>query len=358
MLEQNRMGNKTVSTNKSNKSVVITLIAGVLLLVLAIIFYSFSSSPNKANSDELRTESMQTDEDSTAAAMTTQIKRKTIGSQWALSGDGNSAMDPNKNANLSGNASNQNTMSEQYPFTAESVYNALQAVKVDEQGNIILDNDAMIALDEALERIYNQLSPEALAALQKLIRGALPGITGEQTAELVADYAEYLKAKEAFSAMHEGDNADAFSNDEADNANTDSAQAEIAKINDDAALYEELQALRTVHLGDEAATELFRVSDAAANYMFESMKLTMQTDVPREQLVQEQQRLYDQQISQALNIEDWDSRYALFKSNKDSIVNSSLSQSEKDRQVMQLIQQQFNADEIEKMRYFGLEQAY
>ena len=349
------MGNKTVSTNKSNRSVVITLIAGVLLLVLAIIFYSFSSSPNR---DELRAESMQTDEDSTAGAITTQIKRKTIGSQWALSEDGNSVMGPNKNTNPSGSASNQNTMSEQYPFTAESVYNALQAVKVDEQGNIILDNDAMIALDEALERIYNQLSPQALAALQQLIRDALPGITGEQTAELVADYAEYLKAKEAFSAMHEGDNDDAFSNDGSDNTHTDSAQAEIAKINDDAALYEELQALRTVHLGDEAATELFRVSDAAANYMFESMKLTMQTDVPREQLVQEQQRLYDQQISQALNIEDWDSRYALFKSNKDSIVNSSLSQSEKDRQVMQLIQQQFNAEEIEKMRYFGLEQAY
>ncbi|MBF7073507.1 hypothetical protein ISG33_08880 [Glaciecola sp. MH2013] len=262
----------------------------------------------------------------------------TLGTKWQWDASGDEPQQNQKKAE-------PKQMSQQYPFTKQSVYNALQAVKLDANGRLILDNDAMIALDEALERIYNELSPEALAALQQLIKEALPGITGEQTAELVANYTNYLKAKEDFSELYE---------------NQDESAGEMTQesIANDAQLYDELQALRAVHLGDEAATELFRVSDAAAEYMFASMQLSMNSNMTPEEMVQEQQRLQDKQIADSLNIVNWDSRYSSFKANKQSILNASISQAEKEKQITELIQQQFSAQEIEKMRYFGLDQAY
>jgi len=148
------------------------------------------------------------------------------------------------------------------PFTPQSVHDALQAVKIDENGNVILDHFALVSLDEALERIYKKLDGESLNELLDLINQALPGPAGEQTAKLVSDYSRFLGAKDEFAQVYEG-------------IDDPSIKQSVATIESDQALYAELQALREVHLGSDVAQSLFEVSDANAQYMFESLKLSL-----------------------------------------------------------------------------------
>jgi len=161
------------------------------------------------------------------------------------------------------NQKSQNDNQEQrnFPFTPQSVHDALQEVKVDENGDVILDHDALLSLDEALERIYNLLDGESLLELQNIIEAALPGKVGKQTAQLVENYKGFLDAKEQFSQMHR---------DSATNTNPT-----VATITKDQALYTELQDLREIHLGSDVAEKLFQISDANAEFMFESMKLKL-----------------------------------------------------------------------------------
>lgn len=170
----------------------------------------------------------------------------------------------------------------QLPFTPQSVHDALQAVKIDKNDNIVLDHDALLSLDEALERIYNKLDGDTLKQLRELIEQALPGAAGQQTAKLVEDYSAFLKAKEQFSQTYEG-------------SPPPYDQQSVASISSDEALYSELKALRQTYLGDDTATKLFAVSDATAQFMFDTMKLefdnTLTPEQKNERRVEHQQQL-------------------------------------------------------------------
>lgn len=227
------------------------------------------------------------------------------------------------------------------PFTAQSVFDALQTVKLDENGNLILDHDALLSLDEALERIYNKLDADSLRLLQDLIRESLPGNPGEQTAKIVEQYLGYLQAKDEFSRI----------NDELSGERTSESMASIV---DDQALYSELQALRELHLGTEATSDLFRVTDANATYMFESMKLGLDTTLNDEQREERHQAIQEQHIAQSVNIRDWPNRYLAFMNEKRAILSSSLDDEEKRRQVLSLLGQHFSHSEIERIRYLEL----
>lgn len=164
---------------------------------------------------------------------------------------------------------------ESLPFTPQSVHDALYAVKIDDNGDIILDADALISLDEALERIHNQLDAESVLKLQDLIRDALPGKVGTQTADIVSDYNDFLKAKEQFSLLHEN------------TVYVDGVES-VATVERDQSLYGELQALREVHLGQQVTENLFREHDANADFMFEIMKLNLDDSLTPD--VKEQRR--------------------------------------------------------------------
>ena len=155
------------------------------------------------------------------------------------------------------------------PFTEKSVHDALQEVRVDEDGNVILNNAAMVSLDEALERIYNQIDAEDMLELQELIRDGLPGKTGEQTAELVGNYHQFLQAKEQFDQMH---------------SSIPVGPQTVQSIESDQVLYSQLQSLRELHLGKDVADNLFHDSDVNAEYMFESIKLSLQTGLSAEEV--------------------------------------------------------------------------
>ena len=231
----------------------------------------------------------------------------------------------------------------QYPFSPESVFNALQAVKLDPDGNVILDHDAKLSLDEALERIYSIMDTQSIAALKQLIESALPGSTGEQVAQLVDDYLNYLIAKDEFSELYES-------------ASPPPEKATLNSIEKDQTLYSELQALRNVHLGTDTAEALFRVEDASAKMMFDSMKLAQNTSLSAQERALAQEQIQARLIEESLNIDNWNSRYQAYLDAREVIESSALSSDEIAQQITQLTSQHFTAEERQKMTFFGLGQ--
>lgn len=240
-------------------------------------------------------------------------------------------------------ASDPATLDNPYPFSPEAVYNALQAVKLDSDGNVVLDHDAKLSLDEALERIYSIMDTQSTAALKQLIESALAGFTGEQVAQLVEDYLNYLVAKDEFSELYES-------------ASPPQEDVTLDSVNKDQTLYSELQSLRNLHLGADTAESLFRVEDASAKMMFDSMKLAQNTALSAQERALAQEQIQARLIEESLNIDSWDARYNAYLDAREVIESASLSSDEIDQQITQLTSQHFTSEERQKMAFFGLGQ--
>ncbi|WP_298772617.1 hypothetical protein [uncultured Shewanella sp.] len=228
-----------------------------------------------------------------------------------------------------------------YPFTPQSVFDALYAVKLDANGNVILDHDALVSLDETLERIHNRLDEESVAVLVDLIYRSLPGQAGMQLGELVENYYYYLESKAVFSRINE----DLLVEREMD---------PLMSIEQDQGLYAELQALREAHLGSDVTAELFRVSDANAQYMFESMKLEADLNLTSQEREQKRKDIQAQHIAQSVNVLNWPARYPVFLSAKQAITSSAIDNQEKVKQVNALLSQHFTPEELTRIDYLKL----
>jgi hypothetical protein len=238
---------------------------------------------------------------------------------------------------------NKVNSAKELPFTASSVYQALQAVKLDEEGNVILDHDALLSLDETLERIHTRLDSDSIELLKDLIKQALPGKAGEQTAELVGNYYHFLGAKQEFSQINE---AMVESND--------AMTSESIEANE--TLYNELQALRDVHLGSDSTKKLFRVSDANARYMFNSMKLENNDLLTEPEKLSRRQEIQQQFIAQGINISEWPARYSQFKQAKQSILESALLPQQKQEKLEELLTRSFSEEELKRINHLKLGQ--
>jgi lipase chaperone LimK len=224
-----------------------------------------------------------------------------------------------------------------FPFTDESVYKALHDVKLDDNGDIILDDDALIALNNALDHSEVKLDAEALQALQDLIRKGLPGNAGEQTAQIVADFYQYLGAKNEFNSLYE-------TNRNADET-IESYETE----------YNELLALRQLYLSTEVADQLFAVSNANSRYMFDSMKLEADASLSGEEKKQEQDKIVQRHVESSTNVNNWNERYQAFLDDKQYIINSSVSDDEKRDQLTGLMHQHFSHEELEYVSHLQLD---
>lgn len=233
--------------------------------------------------------------------------------------------------------------SKSLPFTPKFVYEALKAVKLDENGNVIYDHNALLSLDEALLRMQNKLDSESLAILQNIIRDGLPGKAGEQTAKIVADYYHYLEAKDEFSRTSET------------LADT-SVHQTVNAIENDELLYSELQALREVHLGHDVTNGLFRVTDADAEYMFASMKLDFNENLSEEEKKIKRREIQEKHTQRSINIINWPERYAAFQQSKQNIIGAKLNKEETQAQLTDLLNSHFNSDEQKRITHLGLDQ--
>lgn len=229
------------------------------------------------------------------------------------------------------------------PFTPKFVYEALKAVKLDENGNVIYDHNALLSLDEALLRMQSKLDIESLAILQSIIKDGLPGKAGEQTANIVANYYHYLEAKDEFSRTSET------------LADT-SVHQSVKAIENDEQLYSELQALRGVHLGHDVTSGLFRVTDADAEYMFASMKLDFDESLSEEEKEIKRREIQEKHTQHAINITNWPERYAAFQQRKQNILTAKLNKEETQAQLTDLLNSHFSQDEQKRITHLGLDQ--
>lgn len=228
------------------------------------------------------------------------------------------------------------------PFTAKFVYEALKAVKLDKEGNVIHDHDALLSLDEAILRIQNKLNSESLSILQDIIKNGLPGKAGEQTAKTVEDYYHYLEAKDEFSRANE--------------SMTDiNGHETLSAIEGDELLYAELQSLRDIYLGNDVSTGLFRITDSDAQYMFESMKLDTNKNLSEEEKNIKRIEIEEQRIQNSINISSWPDRYLAFKNDKQKIISASIDNKEKEKQISELLSNHFTNEEIVRIDFLNLD---
>jgi lipase chaperone LimK len=162
------------------------------------------------------------------------------------------------------------------PYDVVEIYNILQSIQLDEYGRVVPDQTAKEALENAFLDLGPDLSPEAMAELQDLIRIGLPGGAGEEAARVLEDYYQFRLAEEEFNRYLPQD-----------------GQAPTIER------YEELVQLRRRYLGDEVADKLFAVEDAQARHMYATFAIQQDADLTDEEK-QSQQAALQKQLSDRL----------------------------------------------------------
>ncbi|MFV1873933.1 MAG: lipase secretion chaperone [Oleiphilus sp.] len=254
---------------------------------------------------------------------------------------GGSTLSKESNATVETHESSPQSAS--LPFTEASVFQALHAVKLDDNNDIILDNDALNALNATLDQPDIQLNAAELEALQNMIRKSLPGEAGEQTARIVNDYYQYLSAKNEFNAFYLSEQSET-----ADQRVDNSLEHYEAQ-------YAELVALRQLYLGDEVAAKLFAESNANSQYMFDTMKLQASAHLSESEKQQAQAELVEKHAVKTTNVDNWGARYQAFLEDKQYIVSASISEREKQAQLNALMHEHFSDQELENVRHLELD---
>lgn len=235
-------------------------------------------------------------------------------------------------------------------LSQEQVYTALKPVRLDEEGNIILDHEAKIALDAALASQNLDLEDHELMALQTLIKNSLPEPAGEQTAQLVANYYQFLLARQEFDSLFDGGPKVVLPS-----SNEDQQASDLAELSDAEAQYKELSSLRELYLGSEAAQKLFATEDANAHYMLQSFEINADTSLTEDEKMTAHARIQQQHEIATLGIENWQQRYNDYLYQKQIILDAGLDEQQKQEQISQLFRQHFNAEERARLTHLQLD---
>lgn len=215
-------------------------------------------------------------------------------------------------------------------FDAEGIFEATQKVRVDESGNVILDHEAMLALNEALGQQGLDLDTLSLAQLKDLIQVAMPGKAGSQVALVVGNYYEYLKAKQEFESLNQDNHL-----------NQDYEQRKAS-----------IQALRESYLGAEVSDKLFAQSDAESEFMRANFELASNKELTGKERQKQKAEIQTKYVSSVIEANGWDDRYEKFITDKNKLMAGSeggtLSEGQKDK-VLNLWSTYFSEDEREKM---------
>ena len=301
----------------------IASVAVLLVLIASIYLVFFSNENNKditqaliTNSDKINTPTINIGK-----------PKKTIATAWKWGDSTNSYEEaPTTSSSL---------------FSAEAVYNTLQRVKLDDDNNIIIDHQALIALNETFDGRPLQLDEQALHELQIVIRQGLPGNAGDEVAKIVTDYYHYLAASKEFNAIYEADYSTAE-----DIENT---------IEDHETNYRELIALRELYLGNDTSSKLFSTSDANAAYMFDMLKIEHSSNLSDEEKQQQSAEIMERHTQQTINISNWSERYGVFQGARQNILSASIDDEEKQMQLTELMHQHFNSEELANISHLQLD---
>lgn len=257
-------------------------------------------------------------------------------------------------------------------ISLDRLQNALANIAIDENGNLVLDEIALVSLRQAF-RGLEDAGPETLEELKLYVAAGLAGDTGAQAAKILGDYIGYRKALTA-------------------------AEAEWVEL-EDLGPREKLErtiALRREHMGPLTASQLFAGEDAHQRYLIAMEEVRADPELSREQRQEALTRLRDDLRSGALLVnsegtdavenlrserqdwqsmglsedtrnyleqqtlglvaardltgsdrQDWQNRYDQFAQQRDTILAAGLTEDEKAQQVEGLMATYFTEEEVE-----------
>lgn len=212
-------------------------------------------------------------------------------------------------------------------FSPEAIVEALDEVRLDVNGNLIVDHQAYLALRRVLGNNRLAMDALSLSVLQELIQYAMPGDAGSQVAHIAGNYYQYVKARTEFNELHKENYVNL----------------------DFAARQKELKRLRSTYLGEEISVQLFGQSDAQNLYLYERFNIESETQLSpleRDRRLTQSQEKYTSSI---LDVYGWRSSYQEFTKEKDRLVKQDLSAEQKRLQVEQAFARYFDEHERDMM---------
>ncbi len=281
----------------------------------------------------------------------------------------------------------------------QEVENALRMAKLDNVGELILDEQALASLNLVVSRLPKNLTPQNIQKIQSLIMKAQPGEAGEQVAEVLGNYYHFKQAEKEWLSSGVAVN---------------SLQAAMDQL-------EKVSAMRQEYLGQDMADKLFLRQQQKASLSFQSMAIQQNKELSAEQKEtelaalslnnensrsnlanldrddagyinsiennQEVQRLNsdiesmrisgathsdihskrvevlgEQAASQMQAMEtqksQWENRYQTYKEDKQHILESAITDVDKQQQIEALLSEHYSNDELAGARAYDSQQAH
>lgn len=202
----------------------------------------------------------------------------TLGSQWQSApplsqstGDGPQA--PKTDSTPHGN--------DETPVDLEALQHALALIAIDEHGQLVLDEVALVSLRRAFDEFGEAASEQSRQQLLLYIEAGLAGVTGRQAAAILDDYFSYREARRALEAHWQ-------------RHGSPDPKARLGALAD----------LRRQHLGHTAATQLFGGEEAHQRYLLALTDLRQNPDLSTAERQAAEARLRQELRSGILLVDD------------------------------------------------------
>lgn len=233
----------------------------------------------------------------------------------------------------------KNSSENPFRFDVEYIFSALSEVRIDRDGELVLDGETLDLLEAAVSKLTDDLSESEVAELQELIALGLPGEAGDEAAKIFSDYYQYRSAEREFLNASPG--------------------SDIAGINSS---FEQLRALRQAHLGYDVAEKLYGEEERASMFMIRAMKIQEDPNLSEEEKELQQLQLAEEleahmdseQAPVEAETAQWLVRFENFAQQRQYILDAGLSKAEQDKQIEDLLKQHFATNEIPKARNYRL----
>lgn len=215
-----------------------------------------------------------------------------------------------------------------YTIDYGMIHEEIGKIRLAEDGSIIIDDNTLEALRRAFPSYRLNLPEEMLNEIEAILKEGLPGISGQQAAEIIRKFYEYAHAKKEMASVYRNNNLKQESREEAKAVE---------------------KALRSLYLGDELAEQLFDQEDKEKSYMHEIHEIATNKELTPEQIKEEKQELSNQYLASLIH--NWESRYQAYQVELSTIEQDGTLDDEETREaIMNLQKESFTIDELRTIK--------
>lgn len=303
--------------SRNSSTMIIGAVAGLAVIIGSLIWLNKNAADNRSGVEQ---------PEAVASSFARSAPEKdTVGEQWNWQNIQTSQEKKAQNAKNGTEPQDETT----FPYTAEVIYEALRKIRLDAAGNVLIDHTALWSLDDA---VTLDISPENIKLLQELIQLGLPGIAGEQTADLVGRYYEFLGAKKEFEELQQ------------DSTDIEGHRTQL----------QELQTLRELYLGAETSHKLFAKSDSDSAFMIEAMSLHGRTELSQEQKKEAMRAINEKYMNQSMSALNLQDKYEAYLLRKREILADNSDDENKHKAMIDAMQTIFSERELGEIGHLPL----